>query len=291
MTRPFPYVDGVTHRFVEARGLRFHVAEAGEGDPLVMLHGWPQHWWVYRHQIPPLARRYRVICPDLRGFGWSDAPARGYEKENLARDVLALLDALGIGGEVRLVGHDWGGWIGFLLCLHRPERVRRFLALNIIPPSVRVGLRTVRGLWRLWYQFLIASPWLGERVVRDSGFLRRALTVDTTRPGGRTEEELDAFIAPLREPARARASVQLYRTFLLKELPATIAKRREDRPLRTDTLLLFGARDFAIDPVMLQGHDRFADRLRIELVDDSGHFITEDKPELVTERALTFFAD
>src|SRR5687767_14115632 len=83
ISRPFPEVQGVSHRFVDAGGLHMHVAEAGEGEPVVLLHGWPQHWYEWRRQIPALAQHYRVICPDLRGFGWTDAPASGYEKENL----------------------------------------------------------------------------------------------------------------------------------------------------------------------------------------------------------------
>ena len=79
MERPQPNVPGVQHSFVDAGGLRTHVAEAGEGEPLVMLHGWPQHWYVWRHVIPRLAETYRVICPDLRGLGWTEAPADGYE--------------------------------------------------------------------------------------------------------------------------------------------------------------------------------------------------------------------
>jgi pimeloyl-ACP methyl ester carboxylesterase len=108
VSRDLPHVDGVEHRFLELPGLRVHVAEAGEGEPLVMLHGWPQHWYEWRHLIPSLAKRYRVICPDLRGLGWTDAPPSGYEKEELASDVLALLELLGL-DRVKLVGHDWGG--------------------------------------------------------------------------------------------------------------------------------------------------------------------------------------
>ena len=92
-----PAVEGVTHRWVEARGLKFHVAEAGAGpDTVLLLHGWPQNWFEWRHLMPALADRHRVLAMDLRGFGWSDAPRRGYEKENLASDVLAVLDELGI---------------------------------------------------------------------------------------------------------------------------------------------------------------------------------------------------
>ena len=129
-----PHVDGVGHRTVRARGLDFHVAEAGSGDDVVLcLHGWPQHWYEWRHLMPALADRHRVLALDLRGFGWSEAPRDGYEKENLADDVLAVLDALGI-ERVKLVGHDWGGWIGFLLCLREPQRFQRYLALNILHP-------------------------------------------------------------------------------------------------------------------------------------------------------------
>ena len=89
----------------------------------MLLHGWPQHWYEWRHQIPVLAEHYRVICPDLRGFGWSDAPPGGYDKETLAADVVNLLDALGL-DRVKLIGHDWGGWVGFLLCIDPPRAGR-----------------------------------------------------------------------------------------------------------------------------------------------------------------------
>ena len=91
-----PDVPGVKHRYLEVERIRFHVAEAGDGEPLVMLHGWPQNWYMWRLLVAPLGERYRLIMPDLRGFGWSDAPQSGYSKERLASDVLALLDQLGV---------------------------------------------------------------------------------------------------------------------------------------------------------------------------------------------------
>ena len=105
MPPPLPEVAGVTHRYEAVNGIRLHYAEAGEGEPVVLQHGWPQHWWMWRDFIGPLAERYRVICPDLRGHGWSDKPAHGYRKPELLDDVLALLDRLGI-ERVRWVGHD-----------------------------------------------------------------------------------------------------------------------------------------------------------------------------------------
>src|SRR3954465_1860041 len=122
MQPPLPQLPGVEHRFESVNGVRLHYAEAGAGDPVVLLHGWPQHWWMWREFIGPLAERFRVIAPDLRGHGWSDKPPDGYRKGELPDDVPALLDPLGI-DRVRWVGHDWGAYIGMLAALREPERV------------------------------------------------------------------------------------------------------------------------------------------------------------------------
>jgi pimeloyl-ACP methyl ester carboxylesterase len=287
VTPAFPYVVGVEHRFVDTGRLRMHVAEAGAGDPLLLLHGWPQHWYEWRFQIPRLAEQYRVICPDLRGLGWSDAPPDGYEKENMAEDVVALLDALGL-EEVRLMAHDWGGWIGFILCLRHPQRFQRYLALNIPHPWGRLSLRSAASLWRFWYQWLIASPGLGERVVRRGRLARFMLTYG--RPeAARKDEDIEAFLEPLREPARARASVQIYRTFQLREFLPVARGRYRSMRLKTKTLLLHGIDDPVIKPSFLEGYEPYAEDMKVELVENCGHFIAEDRPELVTERALEFF--
>ncbi len=179
MSQP-PDIEGVSHHSVTARGVRFHYAEAGSsGDIVLCLHGWPQHWYEWRHLMPALADRHRVIALDLRGFGWSDAPADGYEKENLADDVLAVLDELGI-ERVKLVAHDWGGWIGFLLCLKAPQRFEKYLSLNILPPWTSMRAMAPH-LWRLWYQWLILSPGVGYRLHRSGKFVPKVLVGGSVR--------------------------------------------------------------------------------------------------------------
>jgi pimeloyl-ACP methyl ester carboxylesterase len=288
VARPFPHVAGVEHRFVDAGGLRTHVAEAGEGEPIVMLHGWPQHWYEWRELIGPLAERYRVICPDLRGLGWTEAPPTGYEKEQLATDVLALLDELGL-ERVRLVGHDWGGWVGYLLCLRAPERVERYVALNILPPLIAPSARSLLGLWRLWYQWVIAAPWLGQWLVRQLGLGNPVLR--WVGGGGEvwSEEEREAFLGQLREPARARASAQYYRTFQLRELPRLPYRYRGAR-LRTPTRILFGTGDRVQQAGLLEGIERRGEDLAYELFPGVGHFIADERPDLVLDRALSFFS-
>jgi pimeloyl-ACP methyl ester carboxylesterase len=285
-----PVVDGVRHRWVEARGLRFHVAEAGEGDDVVLcLHGWPQHWYEWRDLMPRLAAAgYRAIAIDLRGFGWSDAPADGYEKENLATDILAVLDALEL-ERVKLVGHDWGGWIGFLLCLRAPERFSQYLSLNILTPWPNMRA-FVPELWRFWYQLVIAAPVLGYQAHRSGKFVPKVLVGGSTVRGNWDEATLRSFGDNLAEPARARACVQMYRVFQLHESPAILRGRYAHDRLTVPTRLLFGTDDTALRPHLNAGYQHHADDMQVELVPGCGHFIADEKPELVAERALEFFS-
>jgi pimeloyl-ACP methyl ester carboxylesterase len=282
-----PHVEGVTHHRVRARGVDFHYAEAGAGDDIVLcLHGWPQHWYEWRHLMPALADRHRVLALDLRGFGWSEAPRDGYEKENLADDVLAVLDELGI-ERVKLVGHDWGAWIGFLLALREPERIERFLAMSILPPWT--GLKEMAPhLWRLWYQWVILSPGLGYRLHRSGRFVPKVLVGGSTRREPWDRTTIHAFSDTYTEPARAQAAVQLYRVFNTREIPAILRGRYADARLRVPTRLVMGEDD----PLPHQAirYERRADEMELELVPGCGHFIADEMPELVAERAREFFA-
>ncbi len=285
-----PHVGGVSHRTVRARGLDFHVAEAGQGDDVVLcLHGWPQHWYEWRHLMPELADAgHRVLAMDLRGFGWSDAPRRGYEKENMADDVLAVLDELGL-ARVKLVGHDWGGWIGFLLALREPDRVTRFLALNIVHPWPARG-SLLRNGWRFWYQQAILAPGLGSRLQRGGRFVPWIIRHWTAEASAWDEETIRAFADAFTRPDHARAGVQVYRVFNFKELLPVARGRYAGCRLAVPTLLLFGSEDRVLRPAMLAGYERHADEMSVELVPGCGHFTADERPDLVAERAREFLA-
>ena len=277
---------------VEAGGLRMHVVEAGppDGDPVLALHGWPQHWYMWRHQIPALADAgYRVIVPDLRGFGQSEAPPKGYDKENMATDVLNLMDTMGL-ERVKLLAHDWGGWIAFILCTRAPERFEKYVALNIPHLWAKTDLRLFLNIWRFWYMVVIATP-LGRWLLRNRpGFVRVIIQGRSPNPAW-TAEDIAAFTKPLQEPERAEASVQLYRTFLTKEFGAVGAGRYQKTRLTVPTKLLFGTDDFAIPKAFFsRPTEEFADDFTIEFIPDTGHFIAEERPELVNDRTLEFFA-
>jgi pimeloyl-ACP methyl ester carboxylesterase len=193
----------------------------------------------------------------------------------MARDMLALLAELRL-ERVDLVGHDWGGWIGFLLCLRHPERVRRFVALNIVPPWRSRDARNLLEAWRLAYQIPLALPQVGRRAV-ELGLARLVLRAGSD---AFSAEEIRAFTDRLKGE-RARASELLYRNFLLREAVPVAAGRYAGLPYEVPTLLLFGERDAAIPTRAVREQAARADAIELELVPGSGHFIVDEEPELV----------
>lgn len=294
---PFPALDGVRHRFVQLPGLRVHVAEAGAGEPLVLLHGFPQHWWGWRKVLPALAEHYRVIAPDLRGAGWTEAPRHGYTEEQLVSDVIGLLDALEV-HRVHLAGLDIGGILGFRLCLSRPERVRRFVCLAAPHPYPVPSLGVLREAWRLWPSLATALPLLGPRLVgRGRQRLpRRMMVGDTEDPHVWSAQDLELFLSRLRGPSRARAVTALYRALAVGSNRRAAAGAYRGTRLVTPTLMLYGKvlyagnRDAAGHPGLLHGYEAYADSVSLAHVPGSGYYLAEEQPDAVVRHLLGFLA-
>ncbi len=269
-----PELAGVRHEFVDAGGLRMHVAVAGpEGaPPVLLLHGWPQNWFAWRHVIPSLAERFRVIAPDLRGHGWSDAPQDGYSKEGLASDLLALLDALAI-DRVSWVGHDWGGWIGFLAALRRPARFQRMLALAIPHLWGDASPRQLAAV--LGYQVPISSPMLGRRIA--DPMVRRILQVGRGRDR-LSEAEVQIFAAHI----PARVTVAMYRTYLTSELLPVVRGRYADSVLEVPTTVFTGAGDLITHGIGA-GPVPGQSQLSVQVLDGVAHWIPEQRPQQIIE--------
>jgi pimeloyl-ACP methyl ester carboxylesterase len=282
-----PPLPGVTHRTVDAGGLSVHVALAGPEDapPLVLLHGWPQHWWCWNRVVPLLQDDFRLVMPDLRGHGWTEAPPSGYDKEQLATDLLATMDALGL-DRVGLIGHDWGGWTGFLACLRAPDRFRGFLALGITHPFQKVDRRLLQS-WRGAYQVALSTPVLSSWALRATPRLvEQAVRSGSLRDPGDPHTYGEVF----QEPARARASARLYRTFLLSEARPVMTGRYREQRLTVPTRLVGGAGDPVITPAFLAGYEDHADDMTVEILEGVGHFVPEEAPDVVADRARVLFA-
>ncbi len=282
-------------------GLRVHVAEAGAGEPLVLVHGFPQHWWGWRRVLPELAKHYRVIAPDLRGAGWTDAPPDGYNEEQLVADAVALLDALGL-DRVHLAGLDIGGILGFRLCLAHPERVRRFVCLAAPHPytalPARVLVRVVLKAWRLWPRFATTLPLVGPRLVSrgQQRLPRHMMLGDATDRDLWSREDLELYLSRLRDPSRARASVALFGALAIRANNRAAAGAYRGTRLVTPSLGLYGTvlddthRDTAGHPALMGGFEPYADDFTLAHVPGSGYYLAEEQPEAVVRHLLDFLA-
>lgn len=280
-------MDGTTERRIQAGELRVNLLEAGQGEPVLLLHGWPQHHRMWLEVMERLAPRYRLLAPDLRGFGSTDAPGHGYDGETFARDQLALLDALEI-ERVKVIGHDWGGWAAMLLGIGHPERVERMIVVDAPHPWPRQRLSNLTEVWRSWYASSLATPALGPWLLRRTDFVKGILT-RAAPPGTFTPAELDSYADVYRAPERARAINSLYRYYHRTVIDG-LRGRWRDRRLAVPTLLIFGARDLYVSAKLVDGYQPYADEMRAEIIPGAGHFLVDERPELVSERALEFFA-
>jgi pimeloyl-ACP methyl ester carboxylesterase len=278
-------LEQVAHRQIEAGAIRVNVMEAGRGEPVLLLHGWPQDHRMWREVINGLAAQYRLIAPDLRGFGSTEAPGWGYDGETFARDQIAMLDALEV-ERVRAIGHDWGGWTAMLIGLHHPNRVERMIVIDAPHPWPRLGLSMLPELWRTWYAAALATPGLGPLLLRRTGFVKGILGRGTA-PGTFEPDELDAYADLLREEPRAKATSALYRYYHSAFFKALRGGWRDER-LTVPTLLLFGARDLYLTPKLVEGYEPYADQMRVEVVPGAGHFLVDERPGLVADRAREF---
>jgi pimeloyl-ACP methyl ester carboxylesterase len=279
MTSEPPPIPAVRRSFVEARGVRFHVTEAGpaDGRPVLALHGWPQHHWAYHALLADPPPGLRIIAPDLPGYGWSGPAPHKWAKEDVASDVLALLDTLGL-DRVLLVGHDWGGYVGYLMVLRAPQRFDGYLALNIAYPWITARM-LLPHLWRFAYQLPLAAA--GVPVQRHTRYVERVIFgIGSDVDAATAQVYADRF----RDPLVARAGADTYRTFLLREIPAGARypeKRRATVPIRA----VFGVRDKAVHPSLAAPETANADDYTLEKV-DATHFIIDERPDLVRARLI-----
>ncbi len=279
MTDQPPEIDGVRRYFVDANGVHFHITEAGpaDGRPVLALHGWPQHHYEWRDLLTDPPEGLRIIAPDLPGYGWSGPPTHRWAKEDVATDVLALLDAMGL-ERVLLVAHDWGAYAGYRMVLRAPERFEGYLAMNMAHPW-QTPSRALPHLWRFAYQIPLATVgvWVQQRTkyVEDV-ILRIGSDMDA--------ETRHLFAERFRDPVCARAGRDTYRTFLLRELTSG-AKHPETRRATVPIRVLFGERDAAVSLAMVSPDTANADDYTLETVDAS-HFVVDERPDVVRRKLI-----
>jgi len=289
----FAPVEGVKHDFLELSSTRLHVAEAGQGVPVLMLHGFPQNWWQFREAIGSLSDKFRPICPDMPGFGASTPLPGRYSTQNLLEVVIELLDALGL-EKVHLIAHDWGALLGFQLALRHPERLLSFISLAIPPPYFKpspqlLGKVVVHGWFEMVLPWPVLTPYLLGR--GRQALARYLLTASSSRPDLWKQEDLENYLAPLRGRDQGRAAAALYRNFILPEGFRAMTGHYRRRPLTVRTLVLMGSDDSVMDPKLLRWDTALTPHLELREVPSAGHFLLEEQPTVVLGHIERFLSE
>ncbi|MCW2666857.1 MAG: alpha/beta hydrolase fold protein [Frankiales bacterium] len=285
-----------THHEVTAGGLRIHVAEHGPADgPLVLLlHGFPEFWWSWRHQLVALGDAgYRVVAPDLRGYGATDKPPRGYDAYTLAGDVAGLVRALGA-RDAALVGHDWGGYLAWTVATLHPRLVRSLAVLGMPHPlRLAQALRRDAGQLRASsYIGFFQLPKLPERRLQ-SGELVSTLLHRWGGPGFPDAETERRCREAMRVPAAAHCSLEYYR-WSVRSLTRPSGWRflqLLDQGVQAPVLHLHGALDGCLRPETVHGSGAWArGAYSLEVLDGLGHFLHQEAPDEISARLLEHLA-
>jgi pimeloyl-ACP methyl ester carboxylesterase len=287
------YIDGPwTHRDITANGIKLHIAEAGSGPLVVLLHGFPEFWWAWRHQLSALADAgFHVVAPDLRGYGASDKPPRGYDAPTLAADIDGLVRALGERTAV-LVGQGWGGTIAWSAAALHPDVVERLVIISTPHPLRWSHALLTGGSQRRagmhWARFQL--PWLPERwLVADNadnvaGLLRQWSA--GRFPDEEAERRYREAMQILHVPNRA---LEYYR-WTARSASRTDGHRYRSamtKPITAPTLQLHGAADPCALTGTAQGSGQYvAADYEWRVLDGVGHFPPEEAPDLVTGELL-----
>ncbi|SIR46276.1 alpha/beta fold hydrolase [Acidiphilium rubrum] len=281
---------------VTANGLAFAVDTAGNGAKLALcLHGFPECKFSWRYQLPMLAALgYTAWAPDLRGYGESARPdgVAAYRISALLRDVAGLIDAArarGIDGEVLLIGHDWGGALGWLFVLNAVRPVDRFIVMNLPHPDLFArGLRTTRQLRRSWYIFWFQLPWLPERVLsaNNAAWVARAfrgMAVDKSRF---PDDVLAVYRANALIPGGLTAMINWYRANFRNPFRSLAPAKR----LTVPTLMLWGERDAALGKELTIGTEALVDDFTIRYLPGVSHWVQQEAPEAVNAMITAWLA-
>jgi pimeloyl-ACP methyl ester carboxylesterase len=281
--------EGFTEQRIDVEGVTINYVRGGEGPTVVLLHGYPQTWYAWREVMPELARYYTVVAPDMRGAGDSDAPADGYDKKTLAGDLHGLLAQLGIGGSVRVVGHDIGAMVGYAYAAQYPDSVERLVFCEAVIPDESIYRMPVLtpdapGHWNFGlFQFRDFPESLVKG--RELAWVRGYMLPQAQRPEAIDEEGLQEYARCLSDDEHLTASFGPFRA-LQHDMAdmAEFAKRRISMPV-----LAVGAADDLGDAIGAQ-FAHYAENVRVLVIEDAGHYLFDEQPEEMTRHVLAFLS-
>lgn len=281
--------NGLQHGYIAVNGIRMHYAYAGSGPPLLLLHGFPEFWYSWRHQIDSLSRHFTVIAPDLRGYNETDKPGWGFEIDVLTRDVVEFMEALGYSRAV-VAGHDWGGVLAWALGIVYPHRVERLIALNIPHPALlqQALRRNRRQQRRSWFVVFFQLPMLPEWLLslNDYALVERALRGMAVRPSTFSDEDIEAFKDAVSKPGALTAMINWYRA--LRWSDGNGFFKGTGMRVHVPTLVIWGEEDRFLGRELTFGTERFVPDVQIRYIPNCSHWVQQEAPDDVNQAMLDF---
>ena len=289
----------IRHGYANVNGIRLHYAESGSGDNLViLLHGFPEFWYSWRHQLSALGKFFHVVAPDMRGYNLSDKPPSvdDYSTDVLAKDVIGLMDHFGT-AKAAVVGHDWGAGVAWALAHRYPDRLTKLAVLQVPPAAAWRANLTLAQLLRSWYMFFFQLPLLPEWLIRRNNFksLNRVFKADVVTTGSFTDDEIEMYKEALGQKGALTSAINYYRANAFRLIRGAKPKTSQGSgPLgsgrvKVPTLFIFGEQDAAILPQTVRGVEKYIDGPYSELrIPGSGHWVQNEAVEEVNSALIEF---
>lgn len=279
------------HFFVETNNIRLHCVAQGEGELVLLLHGFPEFWYAWRYQIPALARHFRVVVPDLRGYNDSDKPESGYDLDTLGADIRGLIERLGY-ARAHIVGHDWGGAIAWHLAERFPQYLDRLAVLSAPHPHrfMQEMLSNMDQVRRSWFMLAFQVPGVPEWLIQLNlkEFVQGVLQGQAVRKGAFSAEETEIYQAALEKPKVLASAISYYRQLLQPQ--AWLSNWfHKPLPVTVPTLVLWGEDDSFLSHRLTEGLDKFITApFKLKLIPNCGHWIQQEVPQTVNRELLAF---
>jgi epoxide hydrolase 4 len=285
-------METLKHEIVATNGINLHVVQDGpqHGPLVILLHGFPEFWYGWRHQIPSLAEAgYWVWAPDQRGYNLSDKPQEisAYGLDELAKDIVGLIDAAGR-EKAFIIGHDWGAAVAWWVAINYPDRVEKLGILNVPHPSVMTKtLRSQpRQLLKSWYIFFFQIPWLPEFLIsRGNWQAAKQMMRRSARSGSFSDEDLEAYREAWGQPRAFTSMINWYRAVVRNSLRMSRSSR-----VTVPTLMIWGVKDVALDRSMAQPSIDRCDEGQLLFLEQATHWVQHDEPQKVKKLLLDFLA-
>ncbi len=272
------------HHAAHVNGQRIHYVRAGKGDPVVLLHGWPQTWYMWRKVIPALSERYTVIAPDLRGFGQSSKPLDGYDKRTVACDIYELVTSLGF-EQIFLVGHDFGGPTAYAYACAHPGDVRRLVVLDV---AITIDEAEQADYYkRLFHLSFNSQPDIAVALVtgRERIFLTHFYR-NCYNPGAFSLEDIDEYVAAFSAPGAMRASMAHYGA-----MPLDLKNNQQNARTKLDMPVLALGGEISFAAGVQKSLENVATDVRGGVIAGSAHWVAEEQPEALLEQLFAFFGE